>query len=96
MKSKKTILINLVLILVVIFLAAAPSLLKKNAEFSGADGQAADAITEIVPDYEPWFQHVFEPASGEIESLLFCVQAALGAGFIGYYLGTRKANAKQS
>ncbi|NLN22191.1 MAG: cobalt ABC transporter substrate-binding protein CbiN, partial [Syntrophomonadaceae bacterium] len=29
----------------------------------------------------------WEPPSGEIESLLFALQAAIGAGFIGYYLG---------
>ena len=30
---------------------------------------------------------IIEPASGEIASLLFALQAALGAGVIGYYLG---------
>lgn len=43
--------------------------------------------TEINPDYEPWFSSLYEPASGEIESLLFAVQAALGAGVAGFILG---------
>jgi cobalt/nickel transport protein len=30
---------------------------------------------------------VFEPPSDEIASLLFALQAAIGAGFIGYWLG---------
>ena len=38
--------------------------------------------------WKPW-----EPPSGEIESLLFALQAAIGAGFIGYYVG-KKQNAK--
>ena len=29
-----------------------------------------------------------EPASGEIAALLFALQAAIGAGFIGYWLGS--------
>ena len=48
---------------------------------------AKDLIGEIAPAYQPWFKPILEPASGEISSLLFALQAALGAGFIGYYLG---------
>ncbi len=64
-----------------------PLITLKNAEFAGADGLAETAITEINPDYEPWFSSLYEPASGEIESLLFAVQAALGAGVAGFILG---------
>lgn len=55
--------------------------------FGGADGKAQQAIVEIAPDYKPWFAPVLEPASGEIASLLFALQAAIGAGLIGYWLG---------
>lgn len=55
--------------------------------FGGADNQARDLIGRIAPDYKPWFEPLLEPASEEIASLLFALQAALGAGFIGYYLG---------
>jgi cobalt/nickel transport protein len=58
--------------------------------WSGADGLAEDKISEIAPDYEPWFDPIWEPPSGEIESLLFSLQAALGALVIGYYLGYHK------
>ncbi|MFZ5595830.1 MAG: energy-coupling factor ABC transporter substrate-binding protein [Bacillota bacterium] len=78
---------TLVLIAIVIGLAVVPLFMVKNAEFSGADDQAEKAITEINANYKPWFSPVWEPPSGEIESLLFALQAALGAGFIGYYLG---------
>lgn len=55
--------------------------------FGGADDKARDMIGVIAPDYEPWFEPLLEPASDEIASLLFALQAALGAGFIGYFLG---------
>jgi cobalt/nickel transport protein len=78
---------NIVLIIFVLALAISPLLIKNGAEFGGADDQAEEVITQIQPDYEPWFQSIWEPPSGEIESLLFALQAAIGAGFIGYYLG---------
>ncbi len=58
--------------------------------FSGADGQAEILITEIHPEYEPWFSSFWEPPSGEIESLLFSLQASVGAGLLFYYLGYRR------
>ena len=58
--------------------------------FGGSDGAAQEEITKIAPGYEPWFEPLFEPPSGEIESMLFTLQAALGAGFIGFYLGSRR------
>ncbi len=78
---------NWILILLVITLAVVPLFLANGAEFGGADGEAEAAITEIQPDYVPWFQPIMEPPSGEIESLLFALQAALGASFIAYYFG---------
>jgi cobalt/nickel transport protein len=51
-------------------------------------------IGTIAPDYKPWFKPLMEPPSGEIESLLFALQAAAGAGFIAYYLGVSMTRAK--
>lgn len=65
----------------------------KGGEFGGADGQIEEVIGEVNPGYTPWFESVWTPPSGEIESLLFAVQAALGAGYIGYYIG-KKRNVK--
>ncbi len=70
-------------------LIVAPIIFVKG-EFGGADGEAQEAITEIEPQYQPWFNPVFEPPSGEIESLLFVSQAALGAGLMGYVIGLYK------
>lgn len=88
---------NLLLLIAVVLLAALPLwLVQKPAPdangkqveiFAGADNKAKDLIGEIAPQYRPWFEPILEPASGEIASLLFALQAALGAGFIGYYLG---------
>lgn len=64
-----------------------------GSEFGGADGEAEGVITEIAPDTEPWFSPIWEPPSGEIESLLFSVQVAIGAVFIGYFIGKYKERA---
>lgn len=64
--------------------------------FAGADARAQQAITMIAPSYRPWFTPVFEPASGEITSLLFALQAAAGAGVIGYWLGVSSSRARRA
>ena len=90
-QSSKT---NLLLILLAIIIMIVPLFIKKGAEFEGADDQAEDVIGEIDPDYEPWFDALWEPPSGEIESLLFSVQVAIGAGLIGYIFGSMKEKKK--
>lgn len=86
---------NLLLIAIVIVLAIVPLLFQKDAEFSGADAQAETAITQINKEYEPWFSSIWEPPSGEIESLLFALQAAAGAGFAGYFFGLMRGRYKK-
>ncbi|WP_030247513.1 MULTISPECIES: energy-coupling factor ABC transporter substrate-binding protein [unclassified Streptomyces] len=91
---KKNTKINLLLLLAVAALAVLPLALglgdHKEEPFTGADGEAETAITEIDPDYKPWFSPLYEPPSGEIESALFSLQAALGAGVLAYYFGLRR------
>lgn len=87
---------KLAIILLIIALVIAPIILKKGAEFGGADGEAGVAITEINPDYEPWVSSLWEPPSGEIESLLFSLQAAIGSGIIFYILGYMKGKNKNA
>jgi len=84
---KRSFLKNLLLAALVVALAVVPLMTLKHAEFGGADGQAEEAITELHPDYKPWFAPFWEPPGGEVESLLFALQAALGAGVLGYGLG---------
>lgn len=81
---------NIAIIGLCILLIIAPFFLNKNGEFEGADTQAGDLITKINPEYEPWFESLWEPPSGEVESFLFSMQAALGAGFIGFYIAKKK------
>ena len=69
----------------VVFFALIPLLLIK-APGGGTDNQAQNVIEQIAPDYQPWFESLFTPG-GKSESLLFALQAALGAGVIGYYVG---------
>ncbi|MBE9050026.1 energy-coupling factor ABC transporter substrate-binding protein [Nostocales cyanobacterium LEGE 11386] len=95
MNQSKPGLSNWLLILAVISLAVAPLIFIRDAEFAGADGQAEAAIGEVQPEYEPWFKPVFEPPSGEVESLLFTSQAALGAGVIGYVIGLYRERDRQ-
>ncbi len=91
-QSTKT---NLLLILLAVVIMIIPLFVQKDAEFEGgADDQAEDVIGEIDPDYEPWFESLWEPPSGEIESLLFSVQVAIGAGLIGYIFGSMKEKKK--
>jgi cobalt/nickel transport protein len=60
----------------------------------GSDGEAQKAITELHPQYKPWFQPVVELPSKEVESLFFSVQAAGGAGVIGYVIGLYKGRSE--
>ena len=78
---------NWLLLSAVILLSAVPLAIVKDSEFSGADGKAEAAIVEVKPEYEPWFNPLIELPGGETESLLFALQAALGAGTIGYAIG---------
>lgn len=64
------------------------------AIFGGADDQARNLIGAIDPEYQPWFESLIKPASGEIASMLFSLQAAIGAGFIGYYIGVGRTREK--
>ncbi|MEA1907215.1 MAG: energy-coupling factor ABC transporter substrate-binding protein [Euryarchaeota archaeon] len=59
-----------------------------DAEFGGADGEAEGVIEELTDGtYEPIAEPLWEPPSGEIESLLFGLQTAFGALIIGYFFG---------
>lgn len=53
-----------------------------GGEYGGSDGEAESQIQAIAPQYKPRVQPLYEPASGEIESLLFTLQGSLGAAVI--------------
>lgn len=83
---------NGILLLIAAAIVVLPLVVKGSAEFSGSDGQAQGVIDEA--GYKPWFEPLWEPPSGEIESLLFSLQAALGAGLLGYYVGLRRGRSE--
>lgn len=83
----------LIMLVVCIIIAVFPLMAIKDSEFGGADVAAEEMISEVAPEYEPWFESFLPELSGETESLLFCLQAALGASVLGYgfgYLVARK------
>ena len=61
--------------------------------FGGSDDAASEQIE--ASNYEPWFSSIWEPPSGEIESLLFALQAAIGAIIIGYFFGYWRGQGKE-
>ncbi len=86
---------NLMLLGVAAGIAALPLLLRADGGFKGSDDQGSAAVAALAPDYQPWFKPVWTPPSGEVESLLFSLQAALGAGLVGYYLGYRRGSQRR-
>lgn len=88
--------VALIIIFAAVFLfqdAAIQAALGEDEEaWGGADGAAADLIE--ASGYEPWIEPFWEPPSGEIESLLFALQAAIGATVIGYVFGYWKGSRK--
>ncbi len=63
-----------------------------KGEFKGADDLGTEAILESHPDYKPWFEPLWKPPSDEVETMLFALQAALGAGVLGYVIGRRRSS----
>jgi len=89
-------LVNWLLVLTVLVIAIVPLVfIGSETEFGGADGVAMEQIEADHPDYEPWFTPLFEPAA-ETASTLFALQAAIGAGFLGYLFGTLNARRRLS
>ncbi len=63
-----------------------------KADFKGSDDLGTEAILQSRPDYKPWFEPLWKPPSGEVESMLFALQAALGGGVLGYAIGRRRSS----
>ncbi|WOX55226.1 MULTISPECIES: energy-coupling factor ABC transporter substrate-binding protein [unclassified Methanoculleus] len=85
--------VALILIFAAVFLVQDAAIRASGEEaWGGADGEAAELIESS--GYEPWIEPFWEPPSGEIESLLFALQAAVGAIVIGYIFGYWKGNRK--
>ncbi len=79
-----------ILFLICVLIAVLPLAINRDSEFGGADGAAEEAISQIDPNYEAWADPVLEPPGGETESLLFCLQAAIGSGIFFYCFGVMR------
>lgn len=82
----------------VIIIMAAPLIIynglgENQGYFSGSDDAASVQIEST--GYHPWFSSIWEPPSGEIESFLFALQAAIGAIIIGYVFGYYTGQSKE-
>ncbi|RAP46996.1 MAG: cobalt ABC transporter substrate-binding protein CbiN [Methanosphaera sp. rholeuAM6] len=88
MEMKNIILLALVAILIIAPLVMYAGHGEDDGYFGGSDDAGGEAIEENNPDYDyEWFTSIWEPPSGEIEGLLFALQAAIGAIIIGYVFG---------
>ncbi len=79
--------VTVALVSAVVALFALPLVLGAPSDYAGTDSLATEQILASNPGYVPWFDSVFSPGSGEVESGLFALQAALGGGVLGYVLG---------
>ncbi|AAB99091.1 TPA: energy-coupling factor ABC transporter substrate-binding protein [Methanocaldococcus jannaschii] len=85
METKHIILLAIVAIIIALPLIIYAGKGEEEGYFGGSDDQGCEVVEEL--GYKPWFHPIWEPPSGEIESLLFALQAAIGAIIIGYYIG---------
>lgn len=85
----------IILLLICVMITIIPLAVIKGSEFGGADGAAEEVITDINPNYTVWADPLLQPPGGETESLLFCLQAALGAGIFGYGFGVLKERSRK-
>ena len=89
METKHIILLGLVVLIIALPLIIYAGKGEDEGYFGGSDDAGSEAIEDT--GYHPWFNPIWEPPSGEIESLLFALQAAIGAIIIGYFMGYSKA-----
>jgi cobalt/nickel transport protein len=73
------------------------SSIMSNAEFAGSDTVGSSQIAELtgksIEDYQPLIWQ-WVPPSGEIESALFAIQAAIGGILVGWVFGYWKGQKK--
>lgn len=77
--------LGIVVLFAVSFSLGGKTIAEGEEGFAGTDSVVVDIMDE--QGAKPWFQPIFEPGSGELESGLFALQAAAGAGIVGFALG---------
>lgn len=81
---------SVLLALLALGILLAAFLVAGNGASAGTDGVATQAVQESTPGYQPWFSLSWLPKSTEVQSGLFALQAAIGAGVVGFVLGTMR------
>ena len=87
---------SVLLLAVAAAIVAAPLVLPGiEGAFTGTDDVASQAIEAARPGYARWTVPFWSPPSKEVESALFALQAAFGAGILGYVLGRRHGSRRR-
>lgn len=84
------------LIVLVVVVSVIPLFLSRF-DIPGADDNAGKAVSAVDPNYKPWAKSIIEFSGKNTETLLFCLQAGIGAGVLGTgfgYLILRRKNRK--
>jgi cobalt/nickel transport protein len=96
---KKTTIITVVVLAVVIALPIVGLVLRSGSSFGGADSGGQAAITQIDPTYKPWFNTLWMQSTRTNE-YMFGVQGLLGAAVLfstlGYFVGRTRGRAEAS
>ena len=87
---------SVALLVLAVAIVVAALILNHGSEFAGADSVSTEMVEEAAPDYEPWFSPVWEHESGEVEAGLFALQAGIGAGIVGFALGTLRGRRERA
>jgi len=93
----------IILLIIAALTALVPLFTLKGAKFGGSDVAGSKVVSQITgTNYKPWAKPIMETwiggeLPGEIETLLFCLQTAIGVGVIFFFLGrfverTKKEN----
>ena len=77
-------------IVLMVALFAIPFVINGTAKFGGADNAGSAAVMAQQPGYQRWAIPWWTPPP-ETESMLFALEAAIGALIIGYFIGHEKA-----
>jgi cobalt/nickel transport protein len=86
---------SLLLLVLAAAIAVAPMVLKIEGDYSGTDDVGSQAIEASHPGYVRWTQPFWEPPSKEIEGTIFALEAAIGAGILGYAIGRRHGSRRR-
>ena len=75
-----------IMMLIIICLVSFPLVFQsKNVSRPPSDDQGSEWI--LSTGYTPWVNPLWEPPNSDIESGLFALEAAVGAGIMGYVFG---------